>query len=59
MVCEPGLVAKDGELAAAKPKTIAEALDKLEGKVGKDCRRILRELGELDDEDDVIDVESK
>jgi hypothetical protein len=48
----------------AKPKTIAEALDELEGKVGKDGRKkfekFLRSMGEeLDDEDDLIDVESK
>ena len=48
----------------AKPRTIAEALDELEGKVGKDGRKkfekFLRSMGEeLDDEDDVIDVESK
>ena len=35
-LASPDFVAKDGELAAAKPKTIAEALDELEGKVGKD-----------------------
>lgn len=43
--------------------SIAEALDELESKVGKDGRRkfekFLRSMGEeLDDEDDVIDVES-
>ena len=49
----------------AKPKTIAEALDELEGKVGKDGRKkfekFLRSMGEeLEDEDeDLIDVESK
>jgi hypothetical protein len=44
--------------------SIAEALDELEGKVGKDGRKkfekFLRSMGEeLDDEDDLIDVESK
>jgi hypothetical protein len=44
----------------AKPRTIADALDELEGKVGKDVEKFLRSMGEeLDDEDDVIDVESK
>ena len=44
----------------AKPRTIADALDELEGKVGKDIEKFLRSMGEeLDDEDDVIDVESK
>ena len=50
--------------SVAKPRTIAEALDELEGKVGKDGRKkfekFLRSMGEeLDDEDDLIDVESK
>src|SRR3984893_7710404 len=54
----------DVKHSMAKPKTIAEALDELEGKVGKDGRRkfekFLRSMGEeLDDEDDAIDVESK
>jgi hypothetical protein len=53
----------DVKQTVAKPKTIAEALDELESKVGKDGRRkfekFLRSKGEeLDDEDDVIDVES-
>ena len=48
----------------AKPKTIHEALDELEGKVGKDGRKkfekFLRSIGEdLDDDEDVIDVTSK
>ena len=46
----------DVKHSMAKPKTIAEALDELEGKVGKDGRRkfekFLRSMGELDDEDD-------
>jgi hypothetical protein len=54
----------DVKHTVSKPKTIAEALDELEGKVGKDGRRkfekFLRSMGEeLDDEDDVIDVEAK
>jgi len=54
----------DVKHTVAKPKTIAEALDELEGKVGKDGRKkfekFLRSMGEeLDDEDDLIDVESK
>jgi len=54
----------DVKHSMAKPKTIAEALDELEGKVGKDGRRkfekFLRSMGEeLDDEDDAIDVGSK
>jgi hypothetical protein len=54
----------DVKHTVAKPKTIAEALDELESKVGKDGRRkfekFLRSMGEeLDDEDDLIDVESK
>ena len=54
----------DVKHTVAKPRTIAEALDELESKVGKDGRKkfekFLRSMGELDDEDeDVIDVESK
>jgi hypothetical protein len=53
----------DVKHSLAKPKTVAEALAELESKVGKDGRRkfekLFREVGELDDEDDVIDVESK
>src|SRR3984893_17009020 len=54
----------DVKHSMAKPKTIREALDELESKVGKDGRlkfeKFLREVGELDDGDeDVIDVESK
>ena len=54
----------DVKHSMAKPKTIDEALDELEGKVGKNGRRkfekFLRSMGELDDEDDdVIDVEPK
>ena len=53
----------DVKHSMAKPKTISEALDELESKVGKDGRlkfeKFLREVRELDDEDDVIDVESK
>jgi hypothetical protein len=54
----------DVKHTVAKPRTIAEALDELEGKVGKDGRKkfekFLRSMGEeLDDEDDLIDVESK
>jgi hypothetical protein len=52
----------DVKQSLAKPKTISEALDELESKVGEDGRRMfeMREVGELDDEDeDVIDVESK
>ena len=53
----------DAKHSMAKPKTISEALDELESKVGKDGRlkfeKFLREVGELDDEDDVIDVGSK
>jgi hypothetical protein len=53
----------DVKHSLAKPKTVDEALAELESKVGKDGRRkfekFLREVGELDDEDDVIDVESK
>ncbi len=53
----------DVKHSLAKPKTVDEALAELESKVGKDSRRkfekFLREVGELDDEDDVIDVGSK
>jgi hypothetical protein len=53
----------DVKHSLATPKTIDEALDELECKVGKDGRqkfeKFLRSMGELDDEDDVIDVESK
>ena len=53
----------DVKHSLATPKTIEEALAQLESKVGKDGRRkfekFLREAGELDDEDGVIDVESK
>ena len=54
----------DVEHSLAKPKTVDEALAELESKVGKDGRRkfekFLREVGELDDEDeDVINVASK
>jgi hypothetical protein len=48
----------------ATPKTVDEALAELESKVGKEGRRkfekFLREVGELDDEDeDMIGFESK
>jgi hypothetical protein len=51
----------DVKHSLAKPKTVDEALAELESKVGKDGRRkfekFLREVGELDDEDeDVINV---
>ena len=53
----------DVKHSLAKPKTVDEALAELESKVGKDGRRkfekFLREVGELDDEDDATDVESK
>jgi hypothetical protein len=54
----------DVKHTVAKPKTVDEALAELESRVGKTGRRkfekFLREVGELDDEDeDVIDVESK
>jgi hypothetical protein len=53
----------DVKHSLATPKTVDEALAELESKVGKDGRRkfekFLREVGELDDEDDVIDVGSK
>jgi poly(3-hydroxybutyrate) depolymerase len=54
----------DVKHSLATPKTVNEALAELESKVGKEGRRkfekFLREVGELDDEDDdVIDVESK
>ena len=53
----------DVKHSLATPKTVDEALAELESKVGKRGRRkfekLLREVGELDDEDDVIDVESK
>ena len=56
-------VEADVKHSMAKPKTISEALAELESKVGKDGRRkfekFLREVGDLDDEDDAIDVESK
>jgi hypothetical protein len=53
----------DVKHSTATPKTVDEALAELESKVSaKGCRKFekfLREVGELDDEDDVIDVESK
>ena len=53
----------DVKHSLATPKTVDEALAQLESKVGKGGRRkfekFLREVGDLDDEDDVIDVESK
>jgi hypothetical protein len=54
----------DVKHSLAKPKTISEALDELEGKVGRDGRRkfekFLREVAELDDEgENMIDLESK
>jgi hypothetical protein len=53
----------DVKHSLATPKTVDEALAQLESKVGKDGRRkfekFLRSMGGLDDEDDVIDVESK
>jgi hypothetical protein len=53
----------DVKYSMAKPKTIDEALAELESKVGKNGRhkfeKLLGEMGELDDEDDVIDVEAK
>jgi hypothetical protein len=53
----------DVKHSMATPKTVDEALAELESKVGKDGRRkfekFLREVGELDDEDDVIDVAPK
>ena len=55
-------VETDVKHSTATPKTVDEALAELESKVGKDGRRkfekFLREVGELDDEDDVIDVAS-
>ena len=46
----------------AEPKTISEALDELEGKVGRDGRRkfdkFLREVAK-DEDGDVIDVAPK
>ena len=57
-------VEADVKHSTATPKTVDEALAELESKVGTKGRRkfenFLREVGELDDEDeDVIDVESK
>jgi len=53
----------DVKHSLATPKTVDEALDQLESKVGKAGRqkfeKFLREVGELDDEDDVIDAESE
>jgi hypothetical protein len=53
----------DVQHSLATPKTVDEALAELESKVGKNGRRrfekFLREVGEIDDEEDVIDVESK
>ena len=53
----------DVKHSLATPKTVDEALAELESKVGKHGRRkfekFLREVGDLDDEDDAIDVESK
>jgi hypothetical protein len=53
----------DVKQSLATPRTIDEALAELESKVGKHGRRkfekFLREEGMLDDEDDVIDVETK
>src|ERR1700680_3234243 len=53
----------DVKYSTATPKTVDEALAELESKVGTKGRRkfekFLREVGELDDEDDVIDVETK
>jgi hypothetical protein len=47
----------------AIPKTVDEALAELESKVGKDGRRkfekFLREVGADEEDEDVIDVESK
>jgi hypothetical protein len=56
-------VEADVKHLTATPKTVDEALAELESKVGTKGRRkfekFLREVGELDDEDDAIDVESK
>jgi hypothetical protein len=53
----------DVKHSLATPKTVEEALAELESKVGKDGRqkfeKFLRSMGGLDDEDDVIDLESK
>src|SRR5271169_5145785 len=53
----------DVKHSLATPKTVDEALAQLESKVGKKGRqkfeKFLREVGELDDEDDVIDAESE
>jgi hypothetical protein len=51
----------DVKHSMAKPQTISEALDELEGKVGKDGRKkfekFLSSMGEeLDDEEDIVDV---
>ncbi len=52
----------DVKHSLAKPKTISEALDELEGKVGRDGRRkfekFLREVAK-DEDGDVIDVAPK
>ena len=56
-------VEADVKHSTATPKTVDEALAELESKVGKDGRRkfekFLREVGEPDDGDDVIDVAPK
>jgi hypothetical protein len=56
-------VEADVKHSMATPKTVDEALAELESKVGKDGRRkfekFLREVGEPDDGDDVIDVAPK
>ena len=56
-------VEADVKHSTATPKTVDEALAELESKVGKEGRRkfekFLREVGELDEDEDVIDVESK
>jgi hypothetical protein len=56
-------VEADVKQTMATSKTVDEALAELESKVGTKGRRkfekFFREVGELDDEDDVIDVESQ
>ena len=53
-------VEADVKHSTATPKTVDEALAELESMKGRrKFEKFLREVGELDDEDDVIDVESK
>ena len=60
LTCRMIRLEADVKHSLAEPKMVDEALAELESKVGKDGRRkfekFLREVGELDDEDDVIDV---